>query len=75
MADVIDELLGPGEVAARVGYSLSGLRRLERLGIIPPAPRMAGNGRRVYRRSDLEAVEESIKQRRADLSRSSEAVA
>jgi len=67
MADTAhDGLYGPGEVAKRVGYSLSGLRRLERLGILPSPVRL-GNGRRIYREGDLQEVEERIRQRRADL--------
>ena len=69
--DATDELLGPGELASRVGYSVSGVKKLERLGVIPAAVRLAGSNRRVWKGADVAVIQERIKQRRADLSRSS----
>lgn len=66
-----DELLGPGELGSRIGYSVSGVKKLERLGIIPPAMRLVGSGRRVWKGADVPVIEERIKQRRADLAGSS----
>ncbi len=63
--DLADELLGPGELAARTGYSVSGIKKLERLGIIPPAARLVGSGRRVWKGSDVSVIQERIRQRRA----------
>lgn len=68
-----DELLGPGELGSRIGYSVSGVKKLERLGVIPPASRMVGSNRRVWKGSDLPVIQERIKERRA--SRSSGVVA
>ena len=66
MQNETEELLGPGEVAARVGYSLSGLRKLEQAGIIPAPARMVGSNRRVYRSADVAVIQERIEQRRAN---------
>jgi DNA-binding transcriptional MerR regulator len=58
-------LIGSGELAARLGYSVSGLKKMERQGVIPEPPRMVGSNQRVYRESDVALIEQRIKDRRA----------
>ena len=45
-----------GGAAQLLDVSLSLIRKLERSGLIPPAPRLAGSDRRVYSRTDIEAI-------------------
>jgi DNA-binding transcriptional MerR regulator len=66
MANAASELLGTGDVAQHVGYSPSGIKKLERLGVIPRALRVAGTGRRAWRSEDLPLIEERIAARRAE---------
>jgi len=65
MAD--ETFLGVGAVAARVGVSASTLRKLERTGILPAPPRVLGSDRRIYRDEDVTRIEQTLKERRADL--------
>lgn len=65
MQNATNELLGPSELAARIGYSVSGVRKLERLGVIPQALRMAGTGHRCWRGEDVALIREAISKRRA----------
>ena len=64
MTTATDELLGTGDIARHVNYSLSGIKKLERLGVIPRALRVAGTGRRAWRSEDLPLIEERIAARR-----------
>lgn len=59
------ELLSTGGLAARLGCSISGLKKWERLGVIPPAARVEGSDRRVWRVDDLAAIRERLEQRQA----------
>lgn len=63
--DAPDELIGPQELAARVGLSVSGLKKLERLGHIPPALRLSGSNHRAWRGEDAEVVRQLVNERRA----------
>ncbi len=64
MADqVTEQFLGIGALAQELGVSPSGVRRWEKIGLIPPAVR--GAGRRVYRASDVEAIRERVEAQRA----------
>jgi hypothetical protein len=58
------ELLSIGAVAEIVGRSPARLRQLEERGDIPPALRVVGLDRRVYRREDLPAIKRAIANRR-----------
>lgn len=53
-----------GRVAALVGRSPALLRIMEQEGAIPPALRLVGSDRRVYRVEDLPRIKEAIANRR-----------
>ena len=55
MAEQTAEFLGVGPLAEALGVSKSLIRKLEGNGTLPPAPRLAGSGRRVYRPQDVAA--------------------
>jgi predicted DNA-binding transcriptional regulator AlpA len=61
---ITGELLGTGDVAEHTGYSRSGIKKLESLGVIPRALRVAGTGRRAWRSEDLPLIKERIAARR-----------
>ncbi len=61
---LVGELLSIGGVAALVGRSPALLRMMEEAGEIPPALRLVGSGRRVYRVEDLPRIKEAIANRR-----------
>lgn len=65
--------LGVGAVAERCGVSASTIRRLERAGIVPAPPRLAGSDRRIYRHEDVIRLERMLEQRRANRAESSAA--
>ncbi len=65
MSEPATEYLGIGDVAERLGVSPSGVRRWERIGWIPPATRVAGSGRRLYRPSDIQEIRERVEAERA----------
>ncbi len=60
---VTEQFLGIGALAQELGVSPSGVRRWEKIGLIPPAAR--GAGRRVYRAGDVEAIRKQVEERRA----------
>ncbi len=63
MADgASEQFLGIGALAQELGVSPSGVRRWEKIGLIPPAAR--GAGRRVYRIGDVEAIRKQVQARR-----------
>ncbi len=57
-------LLSIGGVAALVGRSPALLRVMEQEGVLPPASRLVGSARRVYRVEDLPRIREAIANRR-----------
>lgn len=57
-------LVSTGEVARRLGRSISGVKRLVSEGKIPPGLVITGSGRRVWRLEDLPAIEEALEQGR-----------
>ena len=57
-------LIGVGAMAARLGYSPSGLKKLERLGIVPPAARIEGSNLRVWPASEVEEIRARVDARR-----------
>lgn len=61
---LVGELLSIGGVAALVGRSPALLRMMEEAGEIPPALRLVGSDRRVYRVEDLPRIREAIANRR-----------
>ena len=58
------ELLSIGGVAELVGRSPALLRVMEQEGAIPPALRLVGSDRRVYRVEDLPRIRAAIANRR-----------
>ncbi len=60
-----EQFLSIGAAAQALGVSPSGLRRWEWAGLIPPAARCAGNDRRLYRLSDVEAIRATVSEKRA----------
>ncbi len=58
------DLVSSGHVAQALGISLSYLRKLERTGITPPAQRVAGLDRRIYRREEIEDIRRLLAERR-----------
>ncbi len=64
---ITGELLGTGDVAEHTGYSRSGIKKLESLGVIPRALQVAGTGRRAWRSEDLPLIQERIAARRRQL--------
>ncbi len=65
MTEPATEFFGINDVAERLGVSPSGVRRWERIGWIPPATRVAGSGRRLYRPNDIEEIRERVEAERA----------
>ena len=57
-------LIGVGRMAALIGYSPSGLKKLERLGVVPPAARIEGSNLRVWPASEVEAIRARVEARR-----------
>ena len=57
-------LIGVGAMAARLGYSPSGLKKLERLGVVPPAARIEGSNLRVWPASEVDAIRAKVEARR-----------
>ena len=60
----IGDLLSIGGVAELVGRSPALLRTMEQEGAIPPALRLVGSDRRVYRVEDLPRIRTAIANRR-----------
>ncbi|MDP9358317.1 MAG: MerR family DNA-binding transcriptional regulator [Chloroflexota bacterium] len=61
-----EQFLGIGALSQELGVSPSGVRRWERIGLIPPADRVAGSGRRLYRLSDVQEIRKRVEERAAD---------
>ncbi len=61
-----ERYLGIGALSQELGVSPSGVRRWERIGLIPPAERIAGSGRRLYRLSDLQEIRQRVAERSTD---------
>ncbi len=62
MAERAEQLFGTGEVAAKFGLSVSTAKRLDRLGVFPPARRVAG--RRAWSADQLDVIESVLETRR-----------
>jgi hypothetical protein len=56
------ELVSTGELARRLGRSLSGIRKLEAQGRIPRSTTIMGSGRKVWKLQDLPAIEEALRE-------------
>jgi hypothetical protein len=56
------ELVSTGELARRLGRSLSGVRKLEAQGRIPRSATIVGSGRKVWRLDDLPAIERALRE-------------
>ncbi len=69
-----EQYLSIGGVAQALGVSPSGLRKLEKLGVIPPAARLVGSDRRLYRLGDVEMIRERVKERESTRRTAREAV-
>ena len=63
----MSDMVSTGEAARQLGVSMSLLRKLESIGVTPPAQRIAGLDRRVYTTVDLEALRKIIADRRAGI--------
>lgn len=63
MAGPAKELLGSADLADRFGWSVAGIAKLDRLGVLPAARRIAG--RRYWDSSELPVIEQRLKARRA----------
>ncbi len=64
-AGIEPELIGIGALARRVGYSASGLKKLEAAGIVPRARRIEGSDIRVWPITEVDAIRLRLDQRRA----------
>ncbi len=58
------ELLSTGGLAARLGCSVSALKKWEKARLIPPATRLEGSDRRVWHTDDLVTIRERLEARR-----------
>ncbi len=61
----MSQVMSTGTVARALGVSTSLLRHLERIGVTPPAQRIAGLDRRMYSPVEVEALRKIIADRRA----------
>ena len=57
-------LLSTGEIARRLGRSVSSVKQLVASGCIPPAIVITGSGKRAWRQEDFPKIETAIKERR-----------
>ncbi len=60
-----DEFLSIGAAAQALGVSPAGIRKWEKLGVIPPAARLVGSDRRLYRLEDVEVIRQRVRDKRA----------
>jgi DNA-binding transcriptional MerR regulator len=60
------ELLGTSEAARRLAVPISTLTYWDRTGVLPPATRIVGSGRRIYTEADLDVARARIEARRRD---------
>ncbi len=60
-------MVSTGEAARQLGVSMSLLRKLESIGVTPPAQRIAGLDRRVYTPIEVEELRKIIADRRAGI--------
>ncbi|MGI8475398.1 MAG: MerR family transcriptional regulator [Thermomicrobiales bacterium] len=58
------ELLGTGDVARHAGVSVGLIKKLDRLGLLPPSVRLGSSGRRVWSIDQLDVIEVCITARR-----------
>jgi len=61
----MSEMVSTGEAARQLGVSMSLLRKLEAIGVTPPAQRIAGLDRRIYSTQEVETLRKIIAGRRA----------
>lgn len=61
-AEQTERLLGSSDLASLFGWSVSGIKKLDRLGVLPKARRVAG--RRVWNSEELPLIEERLEARR-----------
>jgi len=64
MAEGPDHYIGSTSLAARLGISPSLIKYWERTGVIEPARRIEGSGRRIYREADVEVIRAQAARRR-----------
>ncbi len=60
-----EQFVGIGVVADELGVSPSAVRKWERLGVIPSAPRLIGSDRRMYRLDDVPMIRQRVREMRA----------
>ena len=61
----MSQVMSTGQAARELGVSPSLLRKLERIGVAPPAQRVVGLDRRLYSNDEVEALRRIIADRRA----------
>ena len=65
-APAAGDFIGIGPLSEALGVSRSLVRKLEADGTLPPAPRLAGSDRRVYRPQDVALYQRVLDLRRTD---------
>jgi len=63
MGESAHELVATTELARRLGYSESGVRKLERLGRIPAGLTITGSRQRVWRGADIPQMKTALQKR------------
>jgi len=64
MTDQANRLIGIGSLARKLNAAPSTVRLWERNGLVPPAARIDGSGRRVWDIADVAAIRETVEERR-----------
>ncbi len=67
MSSPAETLISTGGLAARLGVSVSLIKKLEREGIIAPGIVIEGSGRKVWRSGQLPAIQSQFDARRRRL--------
>lgn len=68
------DVVSVGEAARRLGCSASMLRKIEAIGLAPPAQRVSGARSRIYTATEIEHIRRLLVTRRADRLRTTDAM-
>ena len=68
------DVVSVGEAARRLGCSASMLRKIETIGLAPPAQRVGGARSRIYTATEIEHIRRLLVARRADHLRTADVV-
>ncbi len=60
-----EQFVGIGAIATALGVCPSSVRKWERRGVIPTAPRILGSDRRLYRLDDVPMIRQRVNAMRA----------